>query len=184
MFSSNVIVTPNSELGKELRKWEQHHTRFSITAEGNSEPGNPYQYRPYPRMLYKAQLHESGQVRCLTAPPAAYEYLSAAEYERACLMADAFNRRCLTTVESEADERRAKADGWCESAADAVRAAEAHEQAIGRAAAEANFQVQGMSDVARREWHAAHETTDQHVVDVQGAKRGRKVVTGHGPVEN
>lgn len=180
-----VVISPSSELARELRKWEQHHTKLSITEEGDSQPGNPYVYRPYPRMLYRAQKRTNGQYAVMEGAPSPYLFATAEQYERACFEVEQFNKSNQLIVQSEAEEQKARAQGWRNSRDEALAYVEALEQDMANAAAEAHFAASRMSDSAQREWQAAQDATHEHVVDVQGPKRGRKrIVTGTGPVED
>jgi hypothetical protein len=49
----SIIITPDSEYGKEKVKWEAHHTQAG-------PPGRPYEFRRFPAMLYKADRIEHG----------------------------------------------------------------------------------------------------------------------------
>ena len=179
-----VVINPHSPMGKELRKWEQHvGTQF--TPFGTT-PGNPYVFRPYPKMLYKAQKQtHTGKVFCMMPPPDITEFDNTALYERACLQVDSFNKRCYIIVHDDEGERRATNDGWRETPSAAMEMHEALEQAISTAAAEANFAVQHMSQRAKDELKVAGDSTHQHVTDVTGVpvaasaserKRGAKGV--------
>jgi hypothetical protein len=185
MFSANVNLPPSSELMKELRKWEQHNTRFAMTEDGDMKPGNPYVFRPYPKMLYRAQKNFAGKTVVMQPMPEAWHYASVPEYERACLEVETLNRRGQLIVDSEEKERIAAGQGWCVTQADAIEQAEREEQAIAQAAGEAAYAASRMSEKARAELKAADEVTHEHVVDVQPRKRGRKpkVVTGSGVVD-
>lgn len=184
-----IVINPSSEYAKELRKWEQHHTRFALNEEGDSVPGHPYVYRPYPRMLYKAYKRPNGQYACVEGTPSPFLYPDAQSYERACFEVDQFNKSCQRIVQSEGEEAREKGQGWRNSPAEALELAEAREQEMAQAAAEANFAVQRMTGQAKQEWADAAEQTHEHVVDVvPKRKRGRPAkakvaVTGTGPVE-
>src|SRR5689334_155980 len=114
-----IVFNPSTKYAEELRKWEQHHTRYSVTPEGTSEPGNPYVYREYPKMLYRAQVR-NGRGMCLEPPPSPYDFDRPDAYERACLAHEAFNRSCYRIVKDESDELVAKGQGWCETAKEAM----------------------------------------------------------------
>ena len=58
-------INPDGQEAAELRKHEQFPTYYT-GAEG---PGNPYRYRPFPKMLYRAELTESGKVACGAEQP-------------------------------------------------------------------------------------------------------------------
>lgn len=179
-----MVINPHSTLGKELRKWEQHYSE--LTPRG-TQPGNPYVYRAYPKMLYRAQTYaRTGQPSCLVAMPDPYIFDRPDMYEREVLAVESFNRSCQRIVHDESEERIAKGQGWADGPTEALDLFERQQQDIGRAAAEAAFHAKRMTDKAQREFAAAGEETHEHVVDVQGKKRGRKpkAVTGSGVVES
>ena len=166
------IITPDSEEGKELLKWQM----FPSNWNGEHIPaGRPYVFRPYPRMLYKAVTKANGQVICLEPAPNPALYPTQADYERAVWLNDQLNKSCTRIVESEREHDAARSDGWRDSATDALAAHEALQQEIAQAAAETNFAVQRMSPKAQAEHRAAVEETDEQVTDLKPAKtRGRK----------
>jgi hypothetical protein len=166
-----IVINPASELGKELRKWEQHPGPYG------RNPGNPYVFRPYPRMLYKAQPQPNGQYACLMAAPHPYGYERAEQFNQAILAMESFNRSCTRIVKDEAEEAVAIGQGWATDPAKAIAVHEAAQQAIGNAAAEAAYQAQRMTEQARAELRAADASTSQHVTDVKGTKKGAKAVT-------
>ena len=104
-----LVINPHSALGKELRKWEQFKTEL---VPRGTQPGNPYVYRPYPKMLYKAQRQANQQAACLAPVPDPYAHATAEEYQRACLAVESFNRSCTRTVDDESAERLARGQGW------------------------------------------------------------------------
>lgn len=161
-----VVVTPESELGKELAKWEQHRTSY---VGPDQQPGNPYQYRPYPKMLYKAQKTAQGKVLCLPPMPNVNAFTSQAEYLRAMAEAEALQQACVRVVESDTQERLAKGQGWSASPEEALAQFEQEEQALGNAAAEAAFAAQRMPEKARREFEAASKVGLEHLPDVTPA---------------
>jgi hypothetical protein len=171
-----LVINPHSELGKELRKWEQHYSE--LTPRG-TKPGNPYEFRPYPKMLYRA-VARKGKPECLVGVPEVWGYEKAEMFERAVQETEAFNKSNQKIVRDELEEAVATGQGWAESPAAAIAAYEQRQIAIGNAAAEANFAASRMSEKAQRELTAANEQTDAHVVDV---KKGRKAVTGAGVIE-
>lgn len=180
-----IVISPSSELGKELRKWEQSPTPLAIDEEGDMRPGNPYQFRPFPVMLYKAFPRPNGQVRCMEAMPSPYLYTSPDQYERAVLEVESFNKSCQRIVTDERERSTAYAQGWCDTPDLALAKAEALAQDVANAAAEAAYGASRMRETARREFDAAQAETHEHVVDVQPRRRGRqpKAITGAGPVE-
>lgn len=168
-----VVISPDSELGRELCKWEQHRTKY---VGEEQEPGNPYVYRPFPKMVYHAQKNRNGKVICCDVTPDATFYENMAQYERACLDVESFNRRCTKIVQSESEYLIAKGQGWCDNPTAALEQFEREEQAVAQAASEAAFLAKRMSEKAQAEFAAAADATDQHVTDlanVPKARRGR-----------
>ena len=169
-----LVINPHSALGKELRKWEQHRTEL---VPRGTNPGNPYVYRPYPKMLYRAQRLPNGQAGCLAQAPNPYAFERGEAFERAVLMVESFNRSCTRIVSDESQERIAIGQGWALDPQAAMAVYEQEQQAIGNAAAEAAYAAQGMTSKARDELKAADASTHQHVTDVKGGKKGAKAIT-------
>ena len=169
-----IVWSPASPYVKEMRKWEQFPSEWTV----KSRPGNPYVFREFPKMLYKAQRQPNQQVACLLPYPDPYEFDRADLYQQEVLRRESFNRSCTKVVGNESEERIAKGQGWANSALAAMELHEAAEQAIGNAAAETAYQARRMSEQAREEYTHAEASTHQHVTDVTGPKRGRpKAVT-------
>jgi hypothetical protein len=167
-----MIIQPESELGKELAKWDK-----------------PYIYRPFPKMLYRAQ-KINGKAICLMGEPSPWGYRDAAEHQQAILHAEAITKSNQMIVQSEDEMKKARESGWRESPDEALAHLEALEQDIGRAAAEANFGARRMGELARREHQAATDSTHEHVVDVKPKRKYTRkskaapvAVTGSGEVE-
>lgn len=168
-----IVRTGLSDYDKELQKWEQFP---AYTAEGVVPAGNPYTYRAFPAMLYKAFKRSNGQYKCMdTSPinPLLYAgnvaAMMAAEAEQ-----ESFSRSCQLIVKSESEKDQAWAQGWRDTPKAALDYAEALEQEIAQAAAEVHFAAQRMSEKARAEHAAADAETSEHVVDLVGSrKRGR-----------
>lgn len=169
-----MVINPHSALGKELRKWEQHRTEL---VPRGTHPGNPYVFREYPKMLYRAQRKPNGQFACILPMPDPYAYDKPDLYQRDVLMVESFNRSCSCIVADDSAERLKRGQGWALDPGAAVAQHEAEEQAIGNAAAEAAATAKRMSEKARAELAAADASTHQHVTDVSGvakSRRGRK----------
>lgn len=165
-----VLHNPYGESGKEIRKWEQHDTQYSINEDGISEPGNRYAYRPYPRMLYRA-IQRMGKHLCCPPPPDPMGFATDKEYERACLDMEQIGRQSTRVVQSEDEERRAKNEGWRDSPDAALAALKAEEDAIATAAAEAAYAAQRLTEKARAEFDQAQVGTARHVTDVAGGSK-------------
>lgn len=170
-----IVINPHSALGKELRRWEQHRTEL---VPRGTNPGNPYVFRPYPKMLYRAQQSGSGKVYCLMPPPHPYGYDRPELYDRAVMEKEAFDKSCQCIVRDEAEELIKRGQGWAESPAAALELYEREQQAIGNAAAEAAYAAQRMSATAQAEFAAAGEQTHEHVTDVTPVRKHGRAARG------
>ena len=169
-----VIISPESEMAKELQKWEMF-PRYNANGEVMA-PGNPYRAdRMYPKMLYKAQERPNGKIECMTNEPNPRFYKDPTDYDFAVREAQAFNRECYRIVPDESEHTRARANGWRETVPEAIAFLNGLKDDIAREAAEAAFRAKGMSSKARAELEAVGESTHEHVVDITvKKKRGRK----------
>lgn len=166
----SIVINPHSELGRELRRWEQHYTH--LTPPGTA-PGNPYTYRAFPKMVYKAHKRPNGKYACMVPQPQTWDFQKTEDYQRAILEKDAFDTSCQRIVRDEAEYLVAKGQGWADDPQGALTLAEQHEQAIANASAEAIYAAQRMSEQARAEFAQAEAETSEHVTDVAPKKRGR-----------
>lgn len=156
-----VVITPESELGKELAKWEKS-----------------YRYEEFPRLLYRASRKANGQYAAYEPPPHPFGFANDAEFQRACEMADAFNRGCQLKVYDDDQLRKAMNEGWRKSIPDAEDAHREREEALSTAAAERAYRDRNMSEQAQAEVAVAErEAGLEHVLDVpvrRGPGRPRK----------
>ena len=167
-----VITTSESEMGKELAKWEQHQTSI---ISGTWTPGNPYRYREFPKMVYKAHRLTDGKVACMQAEPEPLAYPNAEQHDRACRSVDVFNRKCMLTVNDESELQKAHEGGWRDSPQEALEFHDRRDEQNLQAAAERAFSDSKMSAKAQREAAAAeakHEGLD-HLEEVPVAKVDR-----------
>lgn len=164
-----IVISPGSNAAKEYSKFEQFPSKWTA----GYPPGNPYVYRPYPKMLYKAQDYH-GKVCCMAARPDEGEFRDPREYERAVDAAERFTQRCQKIVNDERERSIAMEQGWRESPDEAVAFVNRRNDEIGRAAAERNYEVERMSEGAQREVRAAEVANDgRHLEVMPEAKRRR-----------
>ena len=123
-----ITIVPGSNYAREMEKFEQFPSKYG------QSPGNPYKYRPYPKMLYRAQV--VGRVR---------------ERERADEQARRFTEECQRVVKDEREYQAALENGYRETPAEAVEYLEARQRAQGQAAAERNYADRNMSEAAKAE---------------------------------
>ncbi len=131
-----VVLSPDSELAKELAKWDQPN----------------YRHVPFPKMVYKAWPRENGRVECGDPGVAVGD-----------AVAEAFTRRCQRTVRDESEQRIAQGQGWYDTPTAAIAGYEAEQRAVATAAAEANFAVTKMSPKAQAERTKREAATDKQV---------------------
>src|SRR5258708_37675879 len=94
----SISINPHSELGKELRKWEQH---FGYLTPPGTRPGNPYIFREYPKMLYRAERSENGQPACVLPAPHPWHYPTPEALAQAQLMQEGWNKAHQRIVRDE-----------------------------------------------------------------------------------
>jgi hypothetical protein len=138
-----IVVIPGSNYAKEMAKHEQFPSKYGEV------PGNPYVYRPFPKMVYQAQVWQGKAVCMATAEPNAYPNPS--EQLRAEEAARSFSERCQRTVNDQMEYQRAMEAGFRESPVEAVEYLEAKQRAIADAAAERNYADRNMGEKAKAE---------------------------------
>jgi hypothetical protein len=165
----SVVITPNSRLAHDLNKFEQHpNTPFkAIDDEGDTLPvGNPYQFRPYPMMLYKASKGSDGIFRCLEDEPDPLLFEKPDAFQRAVDRTRRANEAATMIVGSKDEEEKARGNGWRRNPTEAMDFCKGLEDDMARAAAEAAASVRKMSPKAQDEYTAAEAASAEHVTDV------------------
>ena len=157
--SRGVQIPPGSEWAKELQKFEQFPTDYA------SEPGNPYVYRPFPRMVYLAAKW-MGKIACHAVAGAAWEFKTAEEYRRAEASAEDFAATCQRIVTTEQEYQAAHEAGYRDDPVAAVASAQAREDAISEGAAQRHHSDKSMSEPAQREAAAADAGTAEHLAAI------------------
>jgi hypothetical protein len=138
-----IAVIPGSPYAKEM-------ARFESQSVGGFPAGNPYKYRPFPKMLYKADRY-NGAPACMAAPPDPYAYANPGEFARAEQLAHRFTERCQMTVNDEREYQRAMEGGWRESPAEAVAFLIERDKRDSTADAHREYEDRNMSEAAKRE---------------------------------
>jgi len=164
-----VQISPDSPLGKELRRWNTPKNRL---VDGDALPGDPFfgvfgnapnGHEEFPKMLYRALPTRTGKVECMLAPPDPMGYETQPEYDRAVRDIEQFNKRCQLIVRDESQERRALTDGWRRSIGEALEVYERQQRDIGHEAARRAYTDQRMSPKAQAEVEAAEAETHEHL---------------------
>jgi len=161
-----IALVPGSAYLRELAQFEQFHSRF--TAGVDAGPGNPYSYRPFPKMVYRAE-HHNGKVCCMAAPPDPNEYRDGREYERAAALADRFTEKCQRIVQDQTEYSRAMEDGWREGPAEAIAHVLQRDRVVADETAERNYQDRNVGAGARREMAEVERATGgEHQPEITG----------------
>ena len=154
-----IVIVPGSNYANEMMKFEQFPSKYG------DNPGNPYKYKPFPKMLYRAQLW-NGAARCMAVPPDPSEFADPREYERTIDKARKFTEECQFIVKNEAEYQRARENGWCEGPLEAVEHLRAREAGKSTAAAERIYADRNMSEPAKREVATAVAEAGEHVAEI------------------
>lgn len=165
-----IAIIPGSNYAKEMAKFEQFDSKFTA----GSRPGNPYVYRPFPKMLYRAQ-HHNGVAICMGAPPRPDDFANPNEYERACRQAEQVTRDCQKIVNNELEMSRAMEDGWREDPAKAVEYLRNRDKERSTVTAHRNYEDRNMSEPAKREIAAAIEAVGgDHIPEIPEQPKKRR----------
>lgn len=157
-----VVIVPGSNYQRELGRFEQFPSKYT----GDEGPGNPYRYRPFPKMVYIAKKFK-GKIVCMAAPPHPVEFVNPKEYERADEAAAIFTRECQRIVNDETEFQKAMEAGYRESPAEAVEHAEKREDRKADATAERNYDDRHMSDKAKAEARAKEDAAGaEHLPEI------------------
>jgi hypothetical protein len=148
LYHDGAKVSRESELGKELAKWER---------KPDWRPEN----NPYPRMLYRAEHRPDGR-------RSVGEVLDSL-FGGAPGAAEQWSRRCQLTVHSEAEQARAMEQGWRTHPREALEYLEARDKAVEVATAERHYADARMSELAQREAKAIDQSTLKHVPSIPEA---------------
>lgn len=139
-----ITIVPGSNYAREMEKFEQFASKYG------QSPGNPYKYRPYPKMLYRAQVWQ-GRIACMASASDPLAFPNPADYQRADEQARRFTEECQRVVKDEREYQAALENGYRETPAEAVEYLEARQRAQGQAAAERNYADRNMSEAAKAE---------------------------------
>lgn len=145
-------VSTESDLGKELLKWER-------------KPGYDPEQHPYPKMLYRAQHRPDGK-------RSVGEVLDSL-FGGAAGSAEQWTTRCQMTVNDDVEKSRAYEQGWRDSPQEALEYLEARDNAASNATAERHASDLRMSEKAQREAAAADQATLRQLPEVPEKRRGR-----------
>lgn len=182
MYSNNPLGMSQGEL-EERAKWEMFPS--VITSAAGKQPGRPYAYRQYPRMLYRAQrvtpgLAGAGKIAVALVPPRNVGFQAEKDWDLACQAVEGFNGSCRKVVEDDSEFSRAMEDGWRPSAQDALDHAEAREREVSNVTHLRQAGDRTMSEKAQSEAATYEADNFGHQPEIPAAKkrggRPKKVV--------
>lgn len=180
-----ILHNPSGAHADELRKWEQHNTMYAMTPDGDFKPGNRYEFRPYPKMLFMARQNpRTGKVSVGEVAPAPWMFNNVQDLERETLYVETFNKTCQKVVNSEEEHLKAKGQGWCDLQTEALERAEREYEAYAEEAAKVHYQVSKMGEKAREEFKAADQSVSEHILDVEPERKYGKPAKGVNPVKS
>jgi hypothetical protein len=165
-----IVIVPGSAYANEMAKFEGRETKWTI----GTVPGNPYTYKPFPKMVYRAE-RWNGAPACMAAPPDMIEFKDPREFDRFEQLAQRFNERCQLIVNDEREFQKAMEAGYRESPGEAVAFLISRDQKISQAEAHRNYEDRNMSDAAKAEIKAAKEAIGNDPLPevVEQPRRGR-----------
>ena len=148
----SVVITSESELGKEMAKWNK-----------------PYHFEPFPQMLYKAKRRPDGVPAVVETNDEPFGGHPGA--------AESFTTSCQTTVGDETEMTRAIEMGYRHTPQEALDSFNEREKFLSTAAAHRSHEDRNMGEKARAEAKAADDATAEHVVEVprKRVKRRKRV---------
>ena len=158
-----IISNPQSPYLQEMAKWEMRPSEWTL---GGLKPGRPDVYQAYPKMLYMARQTPSGKWQTHLEAPAQFGFHDMNEWDRACQAAAKFTESCQRTVQDESEHKRAREEGWRDHPTEAMEFRNALESAVGKAAAERNWQDRRMSEKAKAESTAAEAEHFGHLGEI------------------
>ena len=168
-----LAVIPGSPSQRELAKWEQ----FPGDKWAFGNPGNPYRYRPFPKMVYRAERRD-GAIKCMESAPDRLEFRGDAAGDRSFSLAEEaarrFTERCQLIVKDEAEYQRAMENGYRETPQEAIAFLNAREDARSQEMAHRNWDDRNMSEKARAEIAAAELAAGEPLPEIPESKRARR----------
>lgn len=163
-----IVIIPGSNYANEMQKFEQFPSKY-----GNN-PGNPYRYKPFPKMLYRAQLWQ-GVAKCMAPPPDPLLFTDPREYERTQELARKFTDECQLVVKDDVEYQRARENGWCEDPVAAVEYLKGRQREVSNATAERNYADRNMSEKAKAEAaQAVAEAGGEHLPEIAEKPKKRR----------
>jgi len=149
-----MIITAESELGKELAKWNVKRP-----------------FSPFPRMLYMARRRPDGVPSTGEVDDKIFGGQPGA--------AETWSNGCYRVVEDEDEQRKAMSLGWRFTPAEAMERFHEKELTLANQAAMRAYEDRNMSAAAKAEAAEAEASTEEHVAEIPEAPKKRGRTTKH-----
>lgn len=121
------------------------------TFKVHKQPGNPYQYREYPAMVFRARKDRSGKFAVGAEIPPEWTFATRDLYDRAKEQAHQFAAGNQRVVKSDAERAAAHREGWRDSPEEALELAQAERTEVSNETAQRHHEERSMSEAARAE---------------------------------
>lgn len=141
--------------------------------QGDLRPGNPYVFRMYPMMLYKAHECRLSNNKMLSAieEPRRVLFTSGPAGDDAWMQAreeaQSFNSKCQRIVNDADEEARARSEGWAVGHEEAMKVHLAVEREVALVAGQRNIADAGMSERALAERDAFEAANFGHQGEIK-----------------
>ena len=174
-----VLIDTDSEESKERRKWEMDPSAYGPPGRPRAQIANSAAGR-WPVCLFKAEripghLPGAGKLSVGVEVPRRNLFPGGQAgddgWMQAREAAEQFASRNLLYAKDEAEYKRAKDNGWSDSAAQAILSAEQAERALSQAAAERAYSDSKMSPAAQAEAAAVDASTFEHQPEIPEKRR-------------
>ena len=155
-----IVKVPGSKLALEMQKFEQFPSAWG------PNPGNPYKYREFPKMMFKAQ-KINGKPFVMMPDPQRFDYRSRDEFKAAHEQKARFDADCQRIVQDDAERSRAIEDGWRDTPDEAIAFVNARDDQVSQATAEREYADRNVSDAAKKEIRAAKDAVgNEHLPEI------------------
>lgn len=167
---------------------EAKHEQFERDVPRGLQPGNPYTFRPYPAMVYKAQqippgFPGAGKHVVALQKPNSFSFHNPQEWQQACEMAETFTASCQLVVGDKDEHKRARDQGWRDSQQEALEFQASLDKLVSDAAGVRNWEDRNMGAKAQAERDKAEAENFGHLGEIPEKPIVRRVKKQKGKKE-
>lgn len=166
-----ITIIPGSDDQRRMAKFEQ----FPDSKWACGNPGNPYRYRPFPKMVYRAERFPgTGALSCQVAAPERWQYREERDFIMAEEGARRWNEKHYRIVQDEVEYAAAMEAGWRETPDGALRHAEERDKQVALQVAHRNHDDRNLSPAAQAEIRAAEDAAGEPLPEITEQRRVRR----------